>query len=94
MRRLATFETWDDPDNQVVIVHWRERDLVVVFPVQWAAAHGDRACIAHAKGRIREVEGKAGRPLAPGSTLLAFSRHAPQPHLQALAPEVPMRLLV
>ena len=93
LAQVRSWETWDLPDDQVVVVHWMERDLVVVFPIQWAQRHGDRACIERAKERIAEYEEKVWCHLAPGSTLLAWSRHENQPRLQLLNPEVVRRLL-
>jgi len=88
MRHVATWRTWDEPDRQVAVVEWEERSLRVVFPLQWAAKRGQRIMIARAKERIRELEGKTGRWLAPGSVLLAFSRHGPLAPLERIDPDV------
>jgi hypothetical protein len=85
LRPKRTWRTWDEPDRQVAVAQWVERNISVVFPLTWAAHHGQPEMIARAKERIAEVEGKAAavataagnpaRELAPGSVLLAFSRH-------------------
>jgi hypothetical protein len=60
----------------VAVAQHVERGICVVFPLKWAAVHGQAAMIAHAKERIVDVEGKAGgKRLIPGSVLLAFTRH-------------------
>ena len=82
--------TWDEPDRQIAVAHWTERDVAVVFPLQWAR-RGQRAMIARAKERILEVEG--ARTLAPGSVLLAFSRHRPPSPQTTFDPDVPHGLL-
>lgn len=74
-RIIATWVTWDEPDRAVAVAQWKERDICVVFPLHWAAIMGQEPMIAHAKDRIASLEGKAGRTLAPGSVLLAFTRH-------------------
>lgn len=93
MRHVATWETWDEPDCQVAVAQWKERDIAVVFPIHWAAEHGQQAMIGRAKERIQEVEGKSRKTLVPGSVLLAFTRHKPQPRGLQLAPEVPRQLI-
>jgi hypothetical protein len=85
------WRTWDEPDRQIAVAEWIERDIAVVFPIRWATATA--AMVARAKARIREIEGKAERTLVPGSVLLAFSEHEEQPRALQLAPEVPRGLL-
>lgn len=75
MRLVATWSTWDEPDRDIAVAHWRERNISVVFPLSWARHHGQQAMIAHSKDRIAAIEGQAGRSLEMGSVLLAFSRH-------------------
>ena len=87
---MRTWVTWDEPDRQIAVAHWTERDVSVVFPLQWAR-RGQRAMIARAKERIVEVEGS--RTLAPGSVLLAFSRHRPLLPVTRIDPDVPRGLL-
>lgn len=94
LRRVATWETWDEPARYVAVAKHVERDIAVVFPLTWAARHGQRQMIAQAKERIRSLEAKTGRTLVPGSVLLAFSRHAPAPRReQQLDPDVRHHLL-
>src|SRR5260370_146431 len=71
----ATWRTWDEPDRQVAVAQLVERKVSVVFPLTWAAHHGQPEMIARSKERIAEVEGKSGKKLAEGSVLLAYSRH-------------------
>jgi hypothetical protein len=93
LRYKATWRTWDEPDRQVAVAQWVERDVAIVFPLEWATRFGQRQMIARAKARIMEVEGKSGgRHLEAGSVLLAFSAHEPQPTLQQLVPDMPRRL--
>jgi hypothetical protein len=76
LRKVATWRTWDEPDRQVAVAQWVERKVSVVFPLHWAAHHGQAEMIARSKERIAEVEGKSGgKKLSEGSVLLAFSRH-------------------
>lgn len=75
MRIVATWVTWDEPDRAVAVAQWKERDICVVFPLHWAAMMGQEPMIAHAKDRIANLEHQAQRTLAPGSVLLAFTRH-------------------
>jgi len=93
VQKAAIWETWDEPDRQVAVVHWGERDIAVVFPLLWAAEHSLRAMVARAKERIAEVEGKADRMLVPGSILLAFSAHEERAPGETLAPDVLRNLL-
>src|SRR5580765_6756838 len=94
MRRLvAAWRTWDEPDRQVAVAEWIERDIAIVFPLPWAQAHGQRAMVNRAKDRIREIETKSGRTLVPGCVLLAFSEHEEQPPERQLLPDTPRALL-
>jgi hypothetical protein len=93
LRYKATWRTWDEPGRQVAVAHWVERDVCVAFPLAWAQRHGQPAMIGRAKERIVEFEGKTGRTVAPGSVLLAFSRHEPQRLEHRLDPDVPRNLL-
>jgi hypothetical protein len=87
--RVATWRTWDEPNRQVAVAQWVERGLCVVFPLHWAAHSGQAQMIARAKERIAEVEGTSGHTLAPGSVLLAYSRHVlVLPREQAVDPDV------
>lgn len=93
-RIVATWVTWDEPDRAVAVAQWKERDLCVVFPIHWAAQYGQAPMIARAKARITELEGKARRMLAPGSVLLAFTRHVPVlPREQMIDPDVSRAIL-
>jgi hypothetical protein len=74
-KAIATWRTWDEPDRQVAVAQWVERKVSIVFPLTWAAHHGQVEMIARSKERIAEVEGKSEKKLAEGSVLLAFSRH-------------------
>jgi hypothetical protein len=96
MRRImATWELWDEPDRQVVVAHWSERDVAVVFPLHWATRHGRAAMVEHAKTRIQGLEGIAGRVIVPGSVILAFSRHVGvMPREHAIDPDVSRDLRV
>lgn len=90
----AIWRTWDEPDRQVAVAQWTERDIAVVFPLHWATRHGQPAMIAHAKERIRAIEAQSGRTLVAGSVLLAFSRHVEVlPREQQINPDVPRDLL-
>lgn len=90
---MRSWTTWDEPDRQVAVARWEERDVSVVFPLHWAALQGQRAMIARAKERILEVEQKAGgKTLAPGSVLLAFSAHEEQAPDHTIDPGVPRNL--
>ena len=93
MRHVATWRTWDEPDRQVAVVEWQEREIRVVFPLGWAARHGQPLMIARAKDRIRELEGKTGRTLVAGSVLLAFSRHGSLQREEGIDPDVPRGLV-
>lgn len=84
---MKTWLTWDEPERQIAVAQWRERDLAVVFPLHWG---GSAAMIARAKARIAAVEAKAGKRLAPGSVLLAFSRHKARAAREALAVPHPL----
>jgi hypothetical protein len=75
LKAIAAWRTWDEPDRQVAVAQWVERKVSVVFPLTWAAHHGQAEMIARSKERIAEIEGKSGKKLAEGSVLLAFSRH-------------------
>lgn len=92
-RIAATWVVWEEVDRQVAVAQWRERDLCIVFPLAWARCRQQRALVARAKERIAEVEARAQRVLVPGSVLLAFSRHVPQPDFQSLDPDVPRALV-
>lgn len=87
---MRSWLTWDEPDQNVAVAQWRERDIRVVFPLPWAAVFGQRAMIVRAQERIRFLEGQTGRTVVPGSVLLAFSRHTPGPRVD---PDVPQHLL-
>ncbi len=94
-KAIATWRTWDEPDRQVAVAQHVERGICVVFPLKWAAVHGQPAMIGHAKARIAEVEGKAGgKQLIAGSVLLAFTRHvAVMRPDQTVDPDVSRNLL-
>jgi hypothetical protein len=89
----AIWTTWDEPDRQVAVAHWHERDIRVVFPVRWAAVHGQVAMIEHAKGRIAAIEAGSHRNIAPGSVLLAFSRHVELSREQIINPAVSRNIM-
>jgi hypothetical protein len=94
LKPVARWETWDEPDRDVAVAKWVERGIRVVFPLHWAAHHGQREMIARAKERIAEIEGKSGRNLVPGSVLLAFSRHVEiLPRENKINPDVSASLL-
>lgn len=94
MRLVATWSTWDEPDHDIAVALWCERWISVVFPLSWAHHHGRLAMIAHAKDRIVNMEGQAGRMLEVGSVLLAFSRHVElRSRDQQLNPDVPQGLI-
>lgn len=94
MRIAARWVTWDEPDRQVAVAQWEERQVCVVFPLHWAARMGQVPMIAHAKDRIAAVERQSGRTLVPGSVLLAFSRHVEVlPREQVVDPDVSRNLL-
>lgn len=93
MQHVAAWETWDEPDRQIAVAQWSERDVAVVFPLHWAACYGQGPMIARAKERIQDVEAKSGRTLVPGSVLLAFSEHDEQPRALQLAPDILRRLV-
>ena len=87
-RIAATWVLWDEPERQVAVAQWKERDVCVVFPLHWAARHGTAAMVKRAKARMHEIEGKSDRTLVPGSVLLAFSRHTLQPREHVINPDV------
>lgn len=61
-----------------------------MFPLEWAREHGETAVLQRAAERIREVEGKTGLNLVPGSVLRAFVNDEASPAYRTLfAPEVP-----
>lgn len=95
MRRVVvTWETWDEPDHDVAVARWKERDIAVVFPLHWAAKNGCDTMIAHAKTRIAGIEAQSGRMLVPGSVLLAFTRHVQVlPRELAIDPDVSRALV-
>jgi len=93
-RIVATWVTWDEPDRAVAVAQWKERDICIVFPLHWADRMGQEPMIAHAKNRIQALEHQAGRQLAPGSVLLAFTRHVQVlPREHAIDPDVSRNLL-
>jgi hypothetical protein len=92
-KRANFWRTWDEPDRQIAVAQWEARDICVVFPLPWATEHKQVAMIGRAKERIREIEGKSHRTLAPGSVLLAFSEHEDQPQDVQLLPDTPRALL-
>lgn len=94
LQAKAIWRTWDEPGRQIAVAQWSERDIAVVFPLHWAARHGQRQMIRVAKHRIAEIEHKAnGKTLEAGSVLLAFSEHEEQPQLQQLLPDTPRSLI-
>lgn len=94
LRRKATWQTWDEPGRAIAVALWLERDIAVVFPLDWAGKYGQAQMIGRAKDRIQEVEGKSGgKTLAEGSVLLAFSEHEDQPASQLIIPEISRALL-
>lgn len=93
MRIVATWVTWDEPDRAVAVAQWTERDICVVFPLPWAARHGQAPMITQAKDRIARLEQQAQRTLAPGSVLLAFSRHGLLAQEQTIDPDVSRAIL-
>ncbi len=86
--------SWEEPAKDVAVLQWTERDVCVVFPLGWAKARTVQALAERAKARIAEVETKAGgKQLAPGSVLLAFSRHDEGVTVaQTIDPEAPHSL--
>jgi hypothetical protein len=89
---MRQWVTWEEPERDVTVAYWVDRDLAVVFPRRWADRHGLGAMIVRAQDRIRMLEGATGKTLVPGSVLLAFSRHGPRSSDQSLTPDVPQGL--
>lgn len=94
LRAVATWKTWDEPERDIAVAKWLERDLAFVFPLTWAAHHGQAEMIARAKERLAEVEAKAEKPLLNGSVLLAFSSHTILTRDQAVTPGVSRNLFL
>lgn len=92
--RTASWTTWEEPDRGIAVAHWTERDIAVVFPLQWGRTRSVSLVVQRAKARLAEVERLGGgKRLAPGSVLVAFSEHRPQPTTQRLDPEIARRLI-
>jgi hypothetical protein len=86
--------TYEEPDRDVAVAHWTERDIAVVFPLQWVRKQASaREMLPIANARIADIERRTGKSLVPGSVLLAFTRHAPQPVERHLNPDVRVGLL-
>lgn len=90
---VATWVSWEEPDRAVAVCQWKERDICVVFPLDWALRRNTKALAERAKARIQEVEWQAGRTLVPGSVLVAFSRHRPLAREQRIDPDVSRAIL-
>ena len=91
--KVARWVTWEEPDRDIAVAHWTERDIHVVAPLQWARSRSIMALIQRAKDRVAEIEKTSGRQLVPGSVLLAFSAHQPQSSEQRIDPGVSRRLM-
>jgi hypothetical protein len=94
LKAKRIWETWDEPDRAIAVAVDVDRDIAVVFPIDWAAKHGQALMIGRAKDRIAEVEAKSGgKHLEKGSVLLAFSEHEDRPQGQLIIPEINRRLI-
>lgn len=90
---MQSWISWEEPDRDIAIAHWRERDIHVVFPLRWARRRSLEAVIDRSLERIKEIEREAGMPIAPSSVLRAFSHQlreeiASDTIEQAIDPEV------
>jgi hypothetical protein len=85
--------TYEEPDRDVAVAHWTERDIAVVFPLAWARARKPFDMLAIANERITSIEGRTQKRLEAGSVLLAFSRHVDHPDSQKLNPDLPRQAL-
>lgn len=91
---MAKWASWVEADRDLVVVHWLERGIKVVFPIAWTHARNMALLTERARARVHEVERKAGgRTVVAGSVLLAFSRHEHRTIEQTIDPEAPHNLL-
>lgn len=70
---MQSWISWEEPDRDIAIAHWKERDIHVVFPLRWARWRSMEQVIDRSLARIKNIEREVGTPLAPGSVLRAFS---------------------